>query len=213
VQLAATLQSLSLTCRNVERASIDAMQKVALELSQQGPYHLEMLRYLDHMPPSAPKWLSPESNRVWMLAKLDELLAILAVSANRQSVPLVDMLRRQYRVLISPLADSVELTEHMLRTAAQVPSQEGPIRYEPFRPLLNLYLELHERFKRFETEIPCDALSAIEFQMSLLTKTLPADFQKALRRMEHDLDRLLHSRSGKLVTRLYARGYHAVLWH
>ena len=178
-----------------------------------GPFYSEILRYLDHMPSPDSTWPSPESNRALLLAKLDELLAILAVCANRHAIQHVESLRRHYRVLVSPLADLAELTESLLRMAAEVPNQEGPIRYEPFRPLLNIYVELHSRLKRFETEIPRDALSAIEFQISLLAKVLPDDLQDALGRIEQELDRLLESRSGQRMVRLHACGNHAVVWH
>lgn len=213
LQLAATLHSLSLVGRNIERVAIDAMLKVALELGKDGPFYSEMLRYIDDLPPPSSKWLPSECQRALLLAKLDELLAILAACANRQAMQQVESLRRHYRVLVSPLAELAELTESLLRMAAEVPNQEGPIRYEPFRPLLNLYVELHSRLKRFETEIPRDALSAIEFHVSWLAKVLPSDLQDALRRITDELERLLESRSGQRVVRLHASGNHAVVWH
>lgn len=213
LRIVETLHSLSLVGRNVERASIDAMQRVALELGKDGPFYSEMLRYIDDMPPPSSKWLPSESQRALLLAKLDELLAILVASANRLAVLDVQSLRRRYRVLVSPLAELAELTESLVRMAAEVPNQEGLLRYEPFRPLLNIYVELHSLLKRFETEIPRDALSAIEFHVSWLAKVLPSDLQDALRRIAEQLDRLLESRSRQPMVRLHAGGNHAVVWH
>ncbi len=213
LRLVETLHNLSLAGRNIERVAIDAMQRVALELGKDGPFYSEMLRYIDDLPPPSSKWLPSESKWALLLAKLDELLAILAACANRQAMQQVESLRRHYRVLVSPLAELAELTESLLRMAAEVPNQEGPIRYEPFRPLLNIYVELHSRLKRFETEIPRDALSAIEFHVSWLAKVLPSDLQDALRRIAEQLDRLLESRSGQPMVRLHAGGNHAVVWH
>ena len=213
LRLVETLHNLSLASRNIERVAIDAMQRVALELGKDGPFYSEMLRYIDDLPPPSSKWLPSESKRALLLAKLDELLAILAACANRRAMQQVESLRRHYRVLVSPLAELAELTESLLRMAAEVPNQEGPIRYEPFRPLLNIYVELHSRLKRFETEIPRDALSAIEFHVSWLAKVLPSDLQEALGRVEEELDRLLESRSGQPMVRLHAGGNHAVVWH
>jgi hypothetical protein len=213
LRLVETLHNLSLVGRNIERVAIDAMQQVALELGKDGPFYSEILRYVDNLPPPSSKWLPSETKRALLLAKLDELLAILAACANRQAMPQVESLRRHFRVLASPLAELAELTECLVRIAAEVPNQEGPIRYEPFRPLLNLYVELHSRLKRFETEIPRDALSAIEFHLSWLAKVLPSDLQDALRRIAEELDRLLKSRSGQPMVRLHAGGNHAVVWH
>jgi hypothetical protein len=213
VRLVETLHNLSLVGRNIERVAIDAMQRIALELGKDGPFHLEMLRYIDDLPPPSSKWLPSESKRAMLLAKLDELLAILAVCANRQAMQQVESLRRHYRVLVSPLAELADLTECLVRIAAEVPNQEGPIRYEPFRPLLNLYVALHSHLKRFETEIPRDALSAIEFHLSWLAKVLPSDLQDALKRIAEELDRLLESRSGQRMVRRQACGNRAVVWH
>lgn len=213
LRLVETLHNLSLVGRNIERVAIDAMQRFALELGKDGPFYSEMLRYIDDMPQPSLKWLPSESKRALLLAKVDELLAILTACANRQAMQRVESLRRHYRVLVSPLAELAELTENLLRMAAEVPNQEGPIRYEPFRPLLNIYVELHSRLKRFETEIPRDALSATEFHVSWLAKVLPSDLQDALGRVEEELDRLLESRSGLRIVWLHACGIHAVVWH
>jgi len=213
LRLVETLHNLSLAGRNIERVAIDAMQSVALELGKVGPFYSDMLRYIDDMPSPSSKWLPSVTKRALLLAKLDELLAILAACANRQSVQHIDLLRRHYRVLVSPLAELAELAESLVRLGAKVPNQEGPIRYEPFQPLLNLYIELHSRLKRFETEIPRDALSAIEFHVSWLAKVLPSDLQYELRRIAEELDRLLESRSGQRMVKLCGCGNHAVVWH
>jgi hypothetical protein len=208
-----TLDSLSLVGRHIELAVIDRMQRTALELARQGPFHAEMLRYLDQMPPAASTRLSPDANRAMLLVTLDEVLASLAPCANRQATSHLDLLRRHYRVLVSPLAEVAELTQYLLRLATHVPYQQGPIRYDPFRPLLNVYVDLHARLEKLETEVPRDALAAIEFQISLLAKVLPVDMQDALRRIEQELDRLSESRfSQRDLPRPYCRNQ-SVVWH
>lgn len=213
LRLVETLHNLSLVGRNMDLAPIDAMKRLALELGKENPFYSEMLRYVDDMPSPFAKWLPSESKRALLLVKLDELLAILAACADRQLEQHVDTLRRHYRMLVSPLAELTGLTESLVRLGAEVPSQEGPIRYEPFRPLLNLYVELHGRLKRFETEIPREALSAIEFHLSWMAKVLPNEFQHALRLIEEGLDLLFESRSVRRTVRLYSGGNHPVVWH
>lgn len=213
VHLAATLHFFSLLGRNVERTAIEAMQRTALELARETPFYSEIVRNLDHTPPTASKWISAESNRASLLAKLDELLGSLEVCAERKTMQQIEWLRRNYRVLVSPLAQLAELTEGLLRLAAHVPNQHGPIRYEPFRPLLNIYVEMSIQLKRLETVISHEVLSAIEFQISLLAEVLPSDFQDALGHIEQELHRLLANRYGKRIEGLDYGGSHVVVWH
>ena len=213
VHLAATLHFFSLLGRNVERSAIEAMQRVALELARETPFYSEIVRYLDHTPPTASKWLSSESNRASLLAKLDELLGSLEVCAERNAIQQIEWLRRNYRVLVSPLAQLAELTEGLLRLAARVPNQQGPIRYEPFRPLLSIYVEMNSQLKRLETVISYEVLSAIEFQISLMAEALPSDFQDALGQIEQELHRLLVKRYGKRMEGLDDSDSHIVVWH
>lgn len=213
MHLAATLHFFSLLGRNVERTAIEAMQRTALELARETPFYSEIVRNLDATPPATLKWLSPESNRASLLAKLDELLGTLEVSAGHKTIQQIEWLRRNYRVLVSPLAQLADLTESLIRLAAHVPNQQGPVRYEPFRPLLNIYVELNSRLKRLETVISHDVLSAIEFQISLLAEVLPNDFQDALGQIEQELHRLLANRYGKRIEGFDYSHSHVVVWH
>ena len=213
VNLAATLHSLSLVARNVEREAVDAMQKAALELARPNPFYVEIVKYLDSLSSRTSTRLSPECNWALLVPKLDELLGIVAACGNRSTVPTLESLRRNYRMLVSPLAGVAELTESLLRLAAHVPQQSGPVRYEPFRPLLNLYVELNRRLTRFETEIPHELLSAAEFQVSLLAKVLPVEFQVAVDRVEQELGRIVSSQSSKCSDTFCNRRDHAVVWH
>jgi hypothetical protein len=213
LRLAMTLSTLSLVGRYIEWPFIQTMQTAALSLAGQGPFYAEILRHLEHTPPEASTHLSTESHRAMLLVQLDEILASLAPCASRHAALYLDLLRRRYRVLVSPLAELANLTESLLRLAGQVPSQQGPIRYEPFRPLLSVYVGLNARLDRLETRIPRDALSAIEMHTSLLAKVLPTDLQNAFRRIEDELDRLSEYPSGLNDVRLPYCKHHSVIWH
>lgn len=213
VHLAATLHFFSLLGRNVERSAIEAMQTTALELARETPFYSEIVRNIEHTPPTASKWISSNSNRASLLAKLDELLGTLEVCAERKTIQQIEWLRRNYRVLVSPLAQLADLTESLIRLAAHVPNQRGPVRYEPFRPLLNIYVEMNSQLKRLETAISHEVLSAIEFQISLLAEVLPSDFQDSLGQIEQELHRLLVNGYGKRMEELDDSDSHIVVWH
>ena len=90
------------------------------------------------------------------------MLICIGACESAANAPLVSELVNYHLALASPLADLAEIAESLLKLAARLPHQAGPIVYDPFRPLFEACLEMRYSLNRGSTTIPSQALEHCE---------------------------------------------------
>ena len=182
VRLFRVLLQLPLCGRGADTVLIERMRETANLLMRASPLKEEMYDYFARWRPHRPNGFSPEEFRVILSRTLGELLICIGACESTANALLVSELVKYHLALASPLSDLAEMTESLVKLAARLRYQEGPIVYDPFRPLLEACLEMRYSLDRGSTTIPAQALRALRIQFPRLDELIVrADREEYLR--------------------------------
>ena len=182
VRLFRVLLKFPLCGRGPDTVLIERMRETANLLMKACPLKAEMYDYFSRWRPHRPTGFSNEEFRAVLSRTLGELLICIGACESAANAPLVNELVKYHLALASPLSDLAEIIESLVKLAARMPYQEGPIVFDPFRPLFEACLEMRYSLDRGSTTIPAQALRALRIQLPRMEELVAgADRQEYLR--------------------------------
>lgn len=190
VRLAETLHNFTSVARTSEKASIRAMQATLDQLIASNPFHREITAHLANIALDPPNGVPVDNYRSALLAELDELLAIVDRCGKGNAKDIIELLRAQFRALISPLTHFSRILEDFLRFTQSGANPRAPFQGQVFSLLLQLYADTSARLERLETQVPPEALSVVHFQLRLLAESLGASGSPFLAQIDNSFKSL-----------------------
>jgi len=182
VRLFRVLLQFPLCGRGPDIVLLERMRETANLLMRACPLKSEMYDYFSRWRPHRPTGFSDGEFRAVLSRTLGELLICIGACETEANAPLVKDLTKYHLALASPLSDLAEITESLVKLAARLPYQEGPLVFNSFRPLLEACLEMRYSLDKGSTTIPAQALRTLRIQFPRLDELVAgADREEYLR--------------------------------